>query len=54
MLFDAAKILQLFDICKSFCIFFKKILIISIFILRLCIFVIAPSKRMHIYFYEQD
>ena len=54
MLFDAAKLLQFFEIYKSFLYFFKKILIICIFILRLCIFVIAPSKRMHFYFYEQD
>ena len=45
MLFDAAKLLQLFEIYKSFLYFFKKILIICIFILRLCIFVIAPSKK---------
>ena len=45
MLFDAAKLLQLFEIYKSFLYFLKKILIISIFILRLCIFVIAPSKK---------
>ena len=45
MLFDAAKLLQLFEIYKSFLYFFKKILIISIFILRLCMFVIAPSKK---------
>ena len=54
MLFDAAKLLQFFEIYKSFLYFLKKILIICIFILRLCIFVIAPSKRMHFYFYEQD
>ena len=47
MLFDAAKLLQLFEIYKSFLYFFKKILIICIFILRLCIFVIAPSKKTH-------
>ena len=46
MLFDAAKILQLFDICKSFMYFLKKILIISIFMLRLCTFVITPSKKI--------
>ena len=45
MLFDAAKLLQLFEIYKSFLYFFLKILIICIFILRLCIFVIAPSKK---------
>ena len=54
MLFDAAKLLQFFEIYKAFFYFLKKILIICIFILRLCIFVIAPSKHMHIYFYEQD